>query len=179
MRISVFVGASIDGFIAEQDGGLDFLKPFEREEHGFDEYFRSIDALVIGRATYETVIGFGVWPYKGKRVVVLTHRPIDARHGETTYAGPLAPLAVRLAADGVRRVYLDGGVAIRQGLEEDLIDDMTISFVPVTIGAGRPLFGGVPHNTAWTLTSVRSYPSGLVQMRYERSTARREPSRGL
>lgn len=171
MRVSVFVGASIDGFIAEEDGGLDFLNPFEGEEHGFDEYFRTIDALVMGRATYETVLGFGAWPYKGRRVVVLTHRPIEAKHGETTHSGELVPLMTRLAADGVRRVYLDGGVAIRQGLEEDLVDDMTISFVPVTLGAGRPLFGGKAHITQWTLTAVRKNPSGLVQVCYERNRA--------
>ncbi len=169
MRISVFVGVSIDGFIARADGGLDFLAPFEGEDHGYQEYMRSVDALVVGRATYETVLGFKTWPWKGKRVVVLTHRPIDARHGETTHAGPLAPLATRLAAEGVRRVYLDGGVAIRQGLDEDLVDDMTISTVPKTIGAGRPLFGGAPRTAAWTLTSVRGFASGLVQARYERA----------
>ncbi len=168
MRISVFVGVSIDGFIAREDGSLDFLTPFEGEDHGYEEYMRSVDALIIGRATYETVLGFKAWPYAGKRVIVLTHRPIDARHGETTHAGALAPLAARLASEGVRRVYLDGGVAIRQGLDEGLVDDMTISTVPITIGSGRPLFGGAPLTTAWTLTMVRSYPSGLVQARYER-----------
>ncbi len=169
MRISVFVGVSIDGFIAREGGDLDFLAPFEGEDHGYQEYMRSVDALVVGRATYETALGFKTWPWNGKRVVVLTHRPIDARHGETTHAGPLTPLAARLAAEGVRRVYLDGGVAIRQGLDEDLVDDMTISTVPRTIGAGRPLFGGAPRTAAWTLTSIRGFPSGLVQARYERA----------
>ena len=169
MRISVFVGVSIDGFIARENGSLDFLAPFEGEDHGYQEYMRSVDALVVGRATYETVLGFNKWPWQGKRVVVLTHRPIDARHCETTHTGTLAPLAALLAAEGVRRVYLDGGVAIRQGLDEDLVDDMTISTVPKTIGAGRPLFGGAPRTAAWTLTSVRGFASGLVQARYERA----------
>jgi dihydrofolate reductase len=167
MRVSVFVGVSIDGFIAEEDGGLEFLKPFEGEEHGYEEFFKSIDALVVGRLTYETVLGF-VWPWEGRRVVVLTHRPIQARHGETKYQGALAPLFKRLEADGIGHVYLDGGMAIRQGLEEDLVDDMTISIVPVTIGAGRPLFGGRLHTTAWSMTDMRQFPSGLVQVRYQR-----------
>jgi dihydrofolate reductase len=168
MRVSVFVGVSIDGFIAEEDGGLGFLKPFEGEAHGYEEFFESIDALVVGRATYETVLGFGAWPWEGRRVVVLTHRPIEARHGESTHEGPLGPLFARLAAEGVGHVYLDGGVAIRQGLEEDLVDDMTISIVPVTIGAGRLLFGGRAKTTAWSLLGVRQFPSGLVQVRYQR-----------
>jgi dihydrofolate reductase len=169
MRISVFVGVSIDGFIASEDGGLDFLDPYGGEEHGYEEFIRSIDTIVVGRVTYDTVLAFPDWPYEGKRVVVLTHRPLVARRGETTYAGPLAPLAARLAAEGVRHVYLDGGVAIRQGLDEDLVDDMTISTVPVTLGAGRPLFGGAPRTTRWTLSSFRSLASGLVQGRYERA----------
>ena len=171
MRVSVFVGVSIDGFLARADGSFDFLKPFEGEEHGYEEFMRSVDALVIGRATYDTVLAFDHWPYRGKRVIVLTHRPIDARQGETAYAGALAPLLEKLAADGVRRVYLDGGIAVRQGLDEDIVDDMTISTVPVTIGAGRPLFGGAPCTNAWRLTSLREYPSGLAQARYERVRA--------
>lgn len=169
MRISVFVGVSIDGFLAREDGGYDFLAPFEGHDHGYLEFMRSVDTLIIGRATYDLVLGFAEWPYSGKRVVVLTHRPIEARDGETSYAGPLAPLAARLADDGAKRAYLDGGRAIRQGLDEDLVDDMTISTVPRTIGAGIALFGGRPGTVAWTLESSRTYATGLVQARYERA----------
>ena len=169
MRVSVFVGVSIDGFIAREDGSLDYLAPFEGEDHGYAEFMQTIDALVVGRGTYDTALGFDAWPYGGKRVVVLTHRPLEPRHGETTYAGTLAPLVAGLAADGVRRVYLDGGVAIRQALDEDVIDDMTISTVPVVIGAGRRLFGGRPQTRTWALAATRSWPSGLVQARYERT----------
>jgi dihydrofolate reductase len=168
VKVIVFVGTSIDGFIAEANGGLDFLKPFEGEEHGYDDFFRSIDTLVVGRATYQTVLGFEAWPYKGKRVVVLTHRPLQPKYGETTHQGELAPLFIRLAAEGARHVYLDGGVAIRQGLRERLVDEMTISTVPITLGAGRPLFGGDVQTTAWRLVSFRQLPSGLVQARYAR-----------
>ena len=168
MRVSVFVGVSIDGFIAREDGSLDYLKPFEGEDHGYDEFMRTIDALVVGRSTYETVLGFDAWPWTGKRVVVLTHRPLTPRHGETTHEGAVAPLVARLAREGVGRVYLDGGVAIRQGLDEDLVDDMTISTVPVMIGAGRRLFGGPQQTKAFTLAAVGGYPNGLIQARYER-----------
>src|SRR5262245_24801520 len=169
MRVSVFVGVTIDGFLAREDGSFDFLKPFESEEHGYEEYMGTVDALVVGRETYETVLGFETWPWTGKRVVVLTHRPIEPGHGETAYAGALKPLMERLANESIRRVYLDGGRAIRQGLDEDIVDDLTISTVPVTIGSGRPLFGGKPCTTKWTLTAVRQYRNGLVQARYERA----------
>jgi dihydrofolate reductase len=171
MRVSVFVGVSIDGFIAREDGSLDYLKPFEGENHGYDEFMNAIDALIVGRSTYDTVLGFDPWPWEGVRVVVLTHRPLTARHGETSHAGALAPLVARLSAEGVRGVYLDGGVAIRQGLEEDLVDAMTISTIPVMIGSGRRLFGGPPRTKRWTLVTVRQFPSGLVQARYERVRA--------
>jgi dihydrofolate reductase len=169
MKISVFVGVSIDGFIAREDGRYDFLTPFEGHDHGYADFIRTVDALVVGRATYETALGFDAWPWADKRVVVLTHRPIEPRHGETVHAGVLAPLASRLAAEGVQRVYLDGGVAVRQALDEDLVDDMTISTVPRTIGAGRRIFGGAPSTTAWTLVSASTYANGIVQSRYARS----------
>jgi dihydrofolate reductase len=170
MQVSVFVGVSIDGYIARADGGLDFLAPFEGEEHGYQEYIQTIDVLVVGRATWEIVQGFAAWPWADKRVIVLTHRALEAARGEETHSGTLAPLAARLAAEGARRVYLDGGVAIRCGLDEDLVDDMTITTVPRTIGAGIPLFAGAqPCTTAWRPAAVHGFPSGMVQVRWERA----------
>jgi len=170
VQTSVFLGVSIDGFIAREDGSLDFLTPFEGEPHGYEQFMQTVDALVVGRGTYDTVLGFDTWPWANKRVVVLTHRPIAGTHGETTHNGPLAPLVKRLADQGIRRIYLDGGKAIRHGLDEDLVDDMTLTIVPRTIGAGRPLFGtGASHTTAWAVTSVHNYATGLVQVCYQRT----------
>ncbi len=168
MRVSSFVGVSLDGFLARDDGSLDYLTAFGGEDHGYDDFLRSVGAVVLGRATYDAVCAFDAWPFPGKRVVVLTHRPIAARHGETTHQGSLAPLLAELAGEAIERVYLDGGVAIRQALDEDLLDDLTLSTVPVLIGSGRRLFGGAPRTTPWTLTALRSFPSGLVQAHYER-----------
>jgi dihydrofolate reductase len=167
MLISVYAGVSLDGFIAQLDGSLDFHSPFEGEEHGYTEFFASIDTLIVGRATYDTVLAFPAWPYEGKRVVVLTHRPIDAKHGETTHAGSLRPLVQRLEREGVKHIYLDGGVAVRLGLDEGLVDELTVTTVPRTLGAGRPLLGGERRLVAWKLVSSRSYPTGMVQSKYE------------
>lgn len=168
MRVTVFCGMSIDGFIAEADGGLGFLDDFGNYDHGYTDHMASIDALVIGRSTYDTAAGFPDWPYAGKRVIVLTHRPIEAKHGETTHAGALRPLLDRLASDNVTHVYLDGGFAIRQGLDEGVIDAMVLSTVPVTLGAGRALFGGAAHTTRWDMVATRAFPDGLVQTTYHR-----------
>ena len=170
MRVSVFCGVSIDGFLAREDDALDFLDAAGDEDHGYHAFFATIDAIVVGRRTLDVVLGFPEWPYAGKRVIALTHRPVE-RDGIETHAGALAPLFDRLAREGVARVYLDGGVAIQHGLDEDVIDDLTISTVPVTIGAGRPLFAPAAprRGQRWRLTASRSFASGLVQATYERA----------
>lgn len=163
--VSVFIATSLDGFIARENGSIDFLDCVNTpdEDYGFADFFAHVDTVVLGRATYDTVREFPHWPFTGKRVVVLTHRDIVAAHGETSHAGTLSPLLQKLHGEGRRRIYLDGGHAIRQGLAENLVDDMVISTIPVLLGSGRPLFGaGVPAST-WDLVGVRGYPSGLVQ----------------
>jgi dihydrofolate reductase len=163
---SVFVGVSIDGFIARPDGGLDWLRPFEGTDHGFQSFFDSVDTLVVGRATYDVVMGFESWPYDGKRVVVLTHRPIEARHGESVLAGEPGAIVARLAAEGVRRCYIDGGAVVSQFLAAGLVDDLTITLVPVILGGGIRLFQGPMQERRLHLEGARTYPSGLVQVGY-------------
>lgn len=172
-RVSVYIATSLDGFIAEPGGGLGFLDRVRgdgTEDHGYGAFMATIDAIVLGRVTYDVVLGFGdgAWPFHGKRVVVLTRRPLTPRHGEATHAGALAPLAAALAARGVRRVYLDGGAAVRQGLREDLVDDLVLSTVPVVLGAGIPLFGDLPR-LDFRPEASRVFATGLVQTVYTRA----------
>ncbi len=170
-HVAVFIATSVDQFIARDDGSIDWLARVQRdpaEDFGYAAFMASVDALVVGRATYDTVLGFDAWPYEGKRVVVLTHRPVTATHGEETHHGALAPLFEKLGAEGVKRVYIDGGETIREGLAEGLIDELTLSLVPVLLGSGRPLFvRGLPE-TDLRLIDAKSFPSGLVQLRYAR-----------
>lgn len=166
-QCSVYIATSLDGFIARPDGAVDWLNPMHQdgEDYGYRRFFDSIDAIVFGRNTYDLALGFDPWPYAGKRCVVLTHRPLDARHGEEPYHGPLAALVERLGKEGVRRAYIDGGAVIRQFLAEGLIDDMTLSIVPVLLGEGLPLFRGGAER--WLrLVESRAFPSGLVQIEY-------------
>jgi len=164
-RVSVFIATSLDGFIARTDGSIDFLDCVNApgEDYGFAAFFAQVDAVVIGRATYDTVLGFPHWPFAGKRVVVLTGKPLTPLHGESVHAGSIAPLLRALHDEGCRHVYLDGGGAIRHGLAENLVDDMTISTIPVLLGSGRPLFGASVPASTWDLVDVRGYASGLVQ----------------
>lgn len=167
-RCSVFIATSLDGFIARRDGAIDWLSAVERpgEDYGFAEFFATVDVLVMGRKTWETALGFPEWPYAGKRVVVLSRHPHEARHGEGFHAGTPSELVAALHREGVRRVYVDGGATIRSFLGAGLVDDLTVSLVPVLLGEGIPLFGeGVPE-AKLTLQSCRAFEAGLVQLRY-------------
>ncbi len=169
-RCSVFIATSIDGYIARADGTFDFLSIVERpgEDYGFADFFATVDALVIGRNTYETALAFPEWPYAGKRCIVLTHRETPSAHGEQFFAGEPAALVDQLALSGAQRLYVDGGAVIRQFVRENLIDDMTLSIVPVLLGSGVPLFGSELREQRLHLHSSKAFESGLVQLCYTR-----------
>ena len=173
MTVSVFVGASVDGFIARGNGDLDWLPAGGGEPHGYDEFMASVDALVIGRKTFETVLAFEAWPYGDKRVVVLSRRPVDltaaaARGGVVEQmAGPPAEIVSRLAASGADHLYVDGGITIQEFLRAGLIQRLIITRVPVLIGDGVPLFGTLPRDIRLRHVATRHYPSGLVQSEYD------------
>jgi len=165
---SVFIGTSLDGYIARRDGGIDFLDLVndEGEDYGFAEFFASIDTLVLGRVTYETALGFDPWPYADKRCVVLTRSQRTAVHGESFAAARPVDLVRRLGEEGSRRIYVDGGQVISSFLEAGLIDELTISIIPVLIGDGIRLFRGPFADHRLDLVLLRSFPSGLSQLRY-------------
>jgi dihydrofolate reductase len=167
---SVFIGISVDGFIARANGDLDFLPPGGGEEHGYQEFMASVDALVIGRNTFDKVLTFDEWPYGGKPVVVLSTRPIDSPADpeavvERMEGSPL-DIAARLASRGARHLYVDGGITIQRFLQAGLIQRLIITRVPVLIGSGIPLFGALPRDIALRHVATRQYSSGLVQSEY-------------
>jgi len=169
MRISVFVGTSLDGFIARRDGSFDFL-PEDGEPHGFPEFFASVDALVIGRHTFETVLAFPEWPYGSKRVVVLSSRKLDLSKAAGTVeqmSGEPADIVAALAAGGVQHVYLDGGLTIQRFIRAGLVDRVIVTRVPVLIGEGIPLFGPVDRDLQLRHVDTRTFRNGFVQSEYE------------
>ena len=170
MSASVFVGTSVDGFMARRGGALDFLPEGGGEPHGYTEFIASVDAIVIGRKTFESVLAFAAWPYGKKRVVVLSSRPVDfsaVRGGVVEHmAGTPAEIVSRLAATGAHHLYIDGGVTIQGFLRAGVIERLIITRVPVLIGDGVPLFGALPHDVRLEHISTRHYRSGLVQSEY-------------
>lgn len=168
--VSVFVGTSVDGFIARPKGALDFLPVGGGEPHGYNEFIATVDALVIGRNTFETVLGFPEWPYGEKRVVVLSSRAINlaaARGGNVEQmTGEPAAIIAKLAASGARHLYVDGGITIQRFLRAGLVQRLIITRVPVLIGEGIPLFGMLPRDLQLRHIKTQHYSSGLVQTEY-------------
>jgi dihydrofolate reductase len=167
-RCSVFIAVSVDGYIARSDGAIDWLTAVQQEgeDYGYQQFFDSVDALVVGRKTYDFARGLEPWPYAGKRCIVFTHRPVTARDREERFAGSPESLVEQLGRDGVRRVYVDGGQVIRQFLAAKLIDDLTVSVVPVVLGSGIPLFASDGPEQRLTLAEARSWPTGRAQLCY-------------
>ena len=167
--VSVFLGISIDGCIAGENGDLSWLvelAPDSPDATGYTALMAQADTLLIGRTTYDAVLGFEPWPYAGKRVVVLSHRDFAPRHGEQRREGSVRKVLEELAGQGCHHVYLDGGAVIRAGLREGVIDSLALSVLPVVLGQGVRLFeDGLPRS-GWRLDGMLQLPSGVVQLRY-------------
>ncbi len=171
MKLSVFCGVSVDGFLARPNHALDFLDAGGQEPHGFEEFYGSVDVVVIGRKTFEVVLGFGQWAYGKKQVVVLSSSPLDLSSVKggvvEQMSGEPAEIAKKLKARGFKHAYVDGGLTIQRFLAAGVIDRLVVTRVPVLIGKGIPLFGPVPHDIGLRHVATRSYNGGLVQSEYE------------
>lgn len=192
-KCSVYIASSLDGFIARKDGGIDWLEfdsPDESgtedsstdesgteesspEDYGFAEFMASVDLLLMGRHTYEVLLTFDEWAYGDTHVTVLSRtlspEAIPARHeGKVSIAsGTPNEILEDLAEKGVRHVYVDGGITVQAFIAAGLIDEITVSIIPVLIGDGIPLFGPLKSDVRVQHVATRSFPSGLVQVKYK------------
>lgn len=180
VKCSVYIATSVDGFIAKPGGDIDWLqKPeyAESEMKGlrYEDFISSIDALVMGRSTFEKLLSFGDWPYESTLVVVLSSRGItvpDHLQGKVRVeSGPPEQIVSRLASEGKRSLYIDGGNTIQRFLKSRLINEITITRIPILLGGGIPLF--VPTGVEQPLRLIDAVASdnGFVQVRYEVQTA--------
>ncbi len=177
-QVHVFIATSLDGLIARADGSLDWLLQAHREapegeDFGYANFMSGIDSVVMGRKTFETVLGFEPWPYKGKAVHVMSRQAgwqVPAHRQAQTQVTDEAPevLLQRLGQAGSSQVYLDGGELIQAFLREDLVDSITLTTVPVLLGGGRALWGSLRQTQKWRLMRVQHWPCGLVQTHYRR-----------
>jgi dihydrofolate reductase len=164
----VYIGTSVDGMIARADGSLEWLtsRGEAAGDAGYGDFAKGIDAMLIGRSTYEVVLSFEGWAYEGKRVLVIS-TTLDADADDRIIVVRDLDEARRVLDEvGARGVYVDGGRTIQACLAADLIDELTISQVPVLIGAGVPLFGELPADIPLEHVSTEVLGSGMVQSRY-------------
>ena len=174
-KCSVFIATSLDGFISRRDGSIDWLNEAnavvpEGEDCGYAQFMSSVDALVMGRNTFEQVLSFGAWPYGTTPVVVLSRQlkslPGNVPATVTLSADDPTTLVQRLSAEGLQHLYIDGGLTIQSFLSAGLIDEIIITTIPIILGAGKPLFGPLPGDVALEHGSTRSFDFGFVQSKY-------------
>lgn len=174
IKCSVFIATSLDGFIARNNGALDWLSGSDgemgSEDYGYNAFFASIDTLVVGRNTYALAATFKEWPYRGKRVVVLSSsyssEPRQLAEGVEGIASTPNDVLHQLSNLGSSHVYVDGGKTIQRFLQANLIDELTITRIPILIGEGIPLFAASGRDIKLRHVSTRAFESGFVQSKY-------------
>jgi dihydrofolate reductase len=167
-KISIYIATSIDGFIAREDGSLDWLESVgdPHEDYGFKRFIDSIDGVILGRKTYEVAAPVQEWPYTGKRLIILSNTLKTVREGAELYSGSLPQLISKLHDEGVKHIWIDGGETIAQFLQLKLVNEMTLSIIPIILGRGIALFKNLKEELPCQLLSTNSFPSGLVQVTY-------------
>ena len=168
------MATSLDGFVARNDHSLDWLmkQKTEGEDLGFDDFMASVDGLIMGSGSFKTVLAFESWPYQ-KPVIVMSHSlveediPVELK--DKVRLTQLSPqeLMLSLEKEGWRRAYVDGGKLVQSFIRSGLIQDMTITFIPILIGEGVRLFGPVDNDIDLELIKSESFGSGLVQNYYK------------
>lgn len=172
-KVTYYVAASVDGFIADVEGGVGWLPESEADDYGYGEFYAGVEALAMGRRTYDQVLGFGEWPYPGKAVYVFTHSPPpEGPEGVRFFQGSALEFARDIGAKHAGGVWLVGGAGLAdQFRQAGLIDEYLVFVVPTILGQGVPLFGGHGPPTALELVSTEAYPDGLVKLHYQKPVA--------
>jgi dihydrofolate reductase len=171
----VYIAASLDGYIATPDGGVEWLNGIpnpDQTDYGYAEFMSGIDALIMGRKTFEQVLTFGHWPYE-KPVFVLSSRlsevPEQLQGKVEILSGEIVELVEKLNKDGYNSLYIDGGKVITTFLNQDLIDEMIITTVPILLGGGISLFGQLDRPMYFVLVDSKTYSNSLVINHYKRA----------
>ncbi len=172
---SVFIATSLDGYIADKNGGIDWLHAIPnpgKDDMGYIEFTNRIDALLMGRTTFETVLGFDIdWPYN-KPVFVLSNKlkeiPESLKDKVFLVKGDLREIVKQIHEKGYKRLYIDGGTTIRNFLKEDLIDEMVLTTIPILLGGGSSLFSELPNELKFELLGTKTFLNQITQSHYKR-----------
>lgn len=175
MKCSVFIAASVDGFIARPDGDVDWLHDPrytlpEQTDFGYQDFISTVDAIVMGRNSFEKVLSFGGWYYEDMPVIVLSsgdvNIPEHLRDKVRQERGAPEDIVARLGAEDKQHLYIDGGVTIQRFLQAGLIDELTITRIPILLGSGIPLFDAIGTEILLDHVETQYWDNGLVQTRY-------------
>ncbi len=175
MKNTVYCATSLDGFIATKDHGVEFLESAgpaaEGEDYGWADFFGPIDALIMGRNTWDVFLGFNMWPYEDKKIIVLTNRdipiPEDYRDKVSVASGTPADVMEHAHSLGYKNLYIDGGKVVQDFLRAGLVDDIYLTIIPVLIGEGIPLFGPLEGDIKLKTVKATSFENGIVQLHYK------------
>ena len=181
-RIILYIAASLDGFIAGPDGNVDWLTPFPGEEHGYADFIASVDTLIVGRKTYDQMLGFGAWPHSNMRSIILTSSPLPdgSPAGVEARLDCADALAGALEGTDGKDIWLVGGARTAQAfLALGLVDRIEIYIAPVVLGAGVQLFAGGNRGIKLCLLDTRPFPSGVVMLAYGLVHRRQTPADGM
>lgn len=178
-KCSVFIATSLDGFIAREDGSIDWLMKANTlaqpgEDGGYKSFISTVDGLIMGRNSYEKVLSFDEWPYGDLPVVVLSSQtiiiPEHLQSSVSTSTETPINLVQRLSKKGMKHLYIDGGITIQGFLANNLINEITITLIPVLLGSGRSLFGALKHDVELHHVDTRTFDGGFVQQKYRIDT---------
>ena len=166
---AVFIATSVDGYIAREDGGIDWLtgRDDDMSETGYAEFAASIDAIAMGRNTYEVGCSFAQWPYEGMRVLVVSSQLDSDVDDRITVHRSIDDVLEAAENEGLRHLYVDGGRLITGFLARKIITELTITTVPVILGSGLPLFGFLDEDILLEHRRTVTLSKGLVQSVYD------------
>jgi dihydrofolate reductase len=166
-RLTLFIAASLDGYIAGPGGDLAWL--FHDADYGHSTFYARVDTVLMGRRTYETALSFPKWPYAGRKAIVFSRRGELAVASPDTVATGRAPcdvIAELRARDGGTLWLVGGGEVARACFDAELVDDLIVSIHPLLLGGGTPLVSPGTRRTTLALIGERRFPSGLMQLNY-------------
>ena len=177
VKVSIFIGTSLDGFIAREDGDIGWLRSINKkatpgEDFGFNSFLESVDLIVMGRKTFEQVIAFNDWPYKDTKIIVLTSNDIEIpeklnKTVTTSNTLSSAQLIKELSNQSINHIYVDGGTVIHDFLSAGLVDEITVTIVPILIGKGKSFSGLLPKDLYLQALKTTVYHFGFVQNKYK------------
>jgi dihydrofolate reductase len=179
MKCSVHIATSLDGYIAKKDNSLDWLhsagKPEVEIDAGWQSYLDTVDCMVMGRSTMQVISQMNLtseqWPYGNLRIIVLSNTlkevPENMQGKIELYSGDIKALVAKLESEGHQHAYIDGGVTVQTFINLELLDEMTITYAPVLLGDGIPLFANLSKEVKLTNPKAKAFANDFTQLSYE------------